>query len=201
MFLSGRAETLTLLPVTEACNVNADDLEHHPKSQSVWLGGYILGKWNQIDPSYPPLVLPSPLNPDVGPVAALKPNLGQNNPAETGRGRDKARVRKWPKALIVSQRGKSTVWGLSEMAAVYEHLHQTEKLGDSAVFLLLWRSRAAECLLLHVMPYTNPAWLHARIICITVFWDVYFCDIEIQTPPLSYVDVTLLQNPMLYWQK
>lgn len=84
------------------------------------------------------------------------------------------------------------------MAAVYKHLHQTEKLGDSAVFLLLWRNRAAECLLLRVTPYTNPAWLHARIICITVFWDVYFCDIEIQTTPLSFVDVTLLQNPTLY---
>lgn len=44
MFLSGRAETLTLLPVREAYNVDADNLEHHQKSQSVWLGGYILGK-------------------------------------------------------------------------------------------------------------------------------------------------------------
>lgn len=51
MFLSGQAETLALLPVREAYNVNADNLERPQKSPSVWLGGYILGKWNQIDPS------------------------------------------------------------------------------------------------------------------------------------------------------
>lgn len=64
-----------------------------------------------------------------------------------------------------------------------------EKLGDSAVFLVLWRSRAAEFLLLHVMPYTKPAWLHARIICITAFCAL--CQVSLYTANLKIDDIIL----------
>lgn len=67
-------EVLTLLTIKQTYNVNSDNLECHPKSPLIWLG-YILGKWNQIDPWYPPAFLPSPVRPDMD--TALKPKLRQ----------------------------------------------------------------------------------------------------------------------------